>query len=91
MINIAYAGRVTEATPIATVLVNALDVLLTISGTIGIISLVFAGILYLIAGRAGNYTEQAVAKKAIIISVIGLVIIMSAMITVRVIAQMLTS
>lgn len=90
LIPTAYAGVIAEATPISTVLVKAFELLLTISGTIGIISLVIAGVLYLIASHSGDQSLQSIAKKSVMVAMVGMIIIMGVMIVLRTIAQMLT-
>jgi hypothetical protein len=79
-VNTAYAGSISDATPIATILQNVLNFLLSIVGVLAIISLVVAGVLYLTA--AGNTKQVDVAKKAVQFSIIGIVVAMGALVIV---------
>ena len=89
VIPIAHAGRVADATPIATVLDNALHALLTTAGTIGIIALVLSGIMYLLAATNGNTSLQRTAQRSALYSGIGIALIMSVLVVVRFLAQMI--
>jgi len=91
VIPVAHAGRIAEATPLSTVVVHALEFLLTISGTIGIISLVITGIMYLFAAQSGNGGLQSAAKKSFTFAIIGIAAIMSAMVLLRLVARLLTT
>lgn len=65
-------GVITDAPTVAEVLLNALQFLLLIFGTLGIIGLVIAGIMYLTASGSERQIEKA--KKAFFYSVAGIVI-----------------
>ncbi len=81
----AYAGSITNATPLAEILTRVLQFLLSIAGMIAIIGLVIAGILYLTA--AGDLRQIATAKRAAIFSVIGVVVVLGAFILISQIAE----
>jgi ABC-type cobalamin transport system permease subunit len=77
-IDTAFAGVITDAPPISSILSNVLNFLLSIIGVLGIIGLVISGILYLTA--AGDEKRMRVAKNAMIGSVIGIIIALGALI-----------
>lgn len=79
-VNTAYAGSISDATPITTILHNVMQFLLSIVGVLAIISLVVAGVLYLTA--AGNTKQVDVAKKAVQFSIIGIVVALGALVIV---------
>lgn len=68
----AFAGVIDEAQPLTVGLTNILDFLLSIVGVVGIIGLVIAGILYFSA--AGDMRQLALAKKATLGSITGIII-----------------
>ncbi len=84
----AHAGVVADATPVAVVLNGAMEGILSIAGTIGIIAVVLSGISYLFAAKSGNEQLQSIAKKMMLATVTGIVLVMGAMIIVHVIAKM---
>ncbi len=77
-ISVAYAGVITDATPISSILLNVLNFLLSIIGVLGIIGLVVSGVVYITA--RGDEKQMHLAKRAIIGSVIGIIIALSAFI-----------
>lgn len=77
-ISVAYAGVITDAKPISSILLNILNFLLSIIGVLGIIGLVVSGLLYL--SSAGNTEQMHVAKNAMIASVTGMVIALGSLI-----------
>ncbi|OGI16159.1 MAG: hypothetical protein A2878_03355 [Candidatus Moranbacteria bacterium RIFCSPHIGHO2_01_FULL_54_31] len=79
------AGVITDATPIAEILSNVLQFLLSIVGILGIIGLVVSGALYFFA--TGDNRQIAVAKRAALASVIGIVIALGAYILITQIAS----
>ena len=81
IINIAYAGRITEATPIAIVLLNTLNFLLASVGAVAIIVLVINGIIYFLA--RGDYQAMEKAKKMTIYSVVGIIIALASLLIVK--------
>ena len=78
--SIAQAGTISDATPIATILQNILNFLLSIIGVLAIISLVVAGLLYLTA--AGDQKRIDTAKKAFFYAVIGIIVAFGALVIV---------
>lgn len=88
LIPIAHAGAVADATPIATVVGNILTFLLTISGTIGIIVIVVAGVLFL-ASRGDTQMHES-AMRAMRGALVGIAAIMGVMVILRQIAVFLT-
>jgi len=62
---------------------------LGIAGVIAVLALVYSGVMYITSG--GNEEQAAIAKKNIVWVVIGLVLIASALIIVRVIINILNS
>lgn len=74
------AGVIEDAVPISKVLLTVLNFLLSVAGIVGIIGLVVAGFWYLTA--AGDEGRVRVAKKAMLASVIGLVVVLSALLIV---------
>ncbi len=85
--NVVYAGRITEATPISEVLLNALNFLLTIIGIVAIIMLVIAGIVYLTA--QGDYQQIDRAKKMTTYAIFGIIIALGSIIIVKQIIRFL--
>lgn len=83
--SLAQAGSISDATPIATILQNVLDFLLSIVGLVAIIALVIAGILYLTAN--GDTKRISVAKKAFGFAIIGIVIALGSLIVVSQIGE----
>ncbi|MDO8565882.1 MAG: hypothetical protein Q7S04_01700 [Candidatus Moranbacteria bacterium] len=69
-IDVAYAGVITDAPPVTSILFNTLTFLLSIVGVLGIIGLVVSGILYLSA--AGDEERMRLAKRAAFASVGGI-------------------
>lgn len=76
-----FAGAISEATPIATILQNVLNFLLSIIGVLAIIASVVAGLLYLTA--AGNPRQLQTAKTAFFYAVIGIVVALGALLLVN--------
>jgi len=81
LVLVAHAGAIADATPLTTVLANALSFLLSVAGIVGIIGTVVAGTWYLTAG--GDEERMKVAKRAMIACVTGTVIVLSALLIVR--------
>jgi ABC-type nickel/cobalt efflux system permease component RcnA len=79
-IQTVQAGTISDATPIATILENILQFLLSIIGVLAIIAVVVAGLLYLTA--AGNTKQIALAKKAFGFATIGLIVSLGALVIV---------
>ncbi len=77
---IAQAGTISDATPVATILENILNFLLSIIGVLAIISLVVAGLLYMTA--AGNEKQIGTAKKAFFFALIGIIVAFGALVIV---------
>ncbi len=87
IINIAHAGRITEATPIATVLLNTLNFLLASVGVVAIIALVINGIIYFTA--QGDYQQIEKAKRMTVYSIIGIIIALASLLVVRQVIKLL--
>jgi hypothetical protein len=82
IVNIAHAAGVIEDAPhISTVLLNALQFLLSIFGYIAIISLVVSGIIYLTSG--GDEEKVKLAKKSTVYSVVGIVVVLGMMVVIK--------
>jgi hypothetical protein len=82
LINISQAaGVIEDATPVAEVLYNTLQFLLSIFGSIAIIALVLSGIIYVTA--SGNEERIKIAKKAAAYSVVGIIIALSGMVIIK--------
>ena len=88
LIPVAHAGLVADAPSAASVVTNVFSFMLTISGTIGIIVLVVAGMLYLFA--RGDERLQQTAKRAMWGAVVGMFAIMGTMVIVRQLATFFT-
>jgi len=80
LVSVAHAGAITDATPVAGILQNVLEFLLSIVGVLGIIGLVIAGFLYLSA--AGNMRQTNLAKTMTVASLIGIIIALGALVIV---------
>lgn len=87
IINIAYAGVITDAPTVREIGVNVLSFLLSIMGIIAIISLVVSGIMYFFS--AGDYRKIEIAKKSTKYSILGIVIALGGMIIIRFIGNFL--
>jgi drug/metabolite transporter (DMT)-like permease len=85
----ALAGAISDATPIATILQNILNFLLSIIGVLAIIALVVAGLFYLTA--AGNSKQIETAKKAFYYAVIGIIVTLGALVLVSQIGDFFAS
>lgn len=84
--NVAHAaGVIEDATPIGTVLGNALSFLLSVAGILAILALAVSGVLYASAG--GDERRAETAKKMALYSVTGIAVILSALVIVRQIAD----
>lgn len=79
------AGVISDATPLSRVLANILQFALSIAGVVAIIGTVIAGFLYLTA--AGDEAKISLAKKALYGSVIGGLVVLSALIVVTQLTQ----
>lgn len=82
------AGPIDEAEPLAVGLVNILDFLLAIIGVVAIIGLAVAGFLYFFA--AGDMRQIALAKKATLAGVTGIVVALGGYILIRTLVAFLT-
>lgn len=79
-----WAGVIDEAQPLSVGLTNILDFLLSIIGVVAIIGLVIAGLLYFFA--AGDMRQLALAKKATLAAITGIVIALGGYVLIRTIA-----
>ena len=85
--SLVCAGPIDEAQPLSVGLTNVLNFLLSIVGGVAIIGLVIAGGLYFFA--AGDMRQIALAKKAMLGSVTGIVIEFGGYIFIRTITTFL--
>lgn len=83
------AGTIEDAVPLGRVLVNTLQLLLSIAGVVGIIGLVVSGIWYLTAG--GDEQRMRVAKQGALACVVGLAIILGAVLLVTQIGNLVST
>ncbi len=83
----AYAGVITDATPISTVLTNVLQWLLQVFGVVAVIAFVGLGLLYLLA--SGNQDVLDRAKKWMIYSVVGVIVALGALVMLSTIDMLL--
>lgn len=81
-------GVIAKATPIAQILANVLNFLLSVAGVIGIIGLVVAGVLYLVA--SGDEGRVRLAKRMALYCVIGIVVVLGALVLVTQLVSFLT-
>ncbi|MGB4834348.1 MAG: hypothetical protein WBP40_04925 [Candidatus Moraniibacteriota bacterium] len=79
-----FAGVIDEAQPLSVGLAKILDFLLSIIGVVAIIGLVIAGLLYFFA--AGDMRQLALAKKATLAAITGIVIALGGYVLIRTIA-----
>ncbi len=86
-VQVAHAGIIDDATPLAEVAVNMVNFLLTIAGVAGIISILVSGIIYLLAQGDSNIVQKA--KKAMIGSIVAMAVIMGTMIIINTISSIL--
>ncbi len=78
--SILHAGAIEDATPVAQILRNILNFLLSVAGIVGIIGLVVAGFLYLTA--YGDEERIRQAKLMLTWSVIGITVVLGALLLV---------
>ena len=81
IINDVYAGPLYTAPSLDTIASNALDVLLGIAGSLAVLMIVIAGVMYIVSG--GDSDRVALAKKTLIGGVIGIVIVILSLIIVK--------
>lgn len=74
------AGSIENATPLTTILMNALQFLLSIIGIVGIIGMVIAGIWYTTA--SGDEQKIRVAKQMASACLVGIVVALGALVIV---------
>ncbi len=79
------AGVIEDATPIATVLANALQFLLSVGGILAILSLAVSGVLYMLS--SGDESRAEMAKKSALFSVTGMAVILASLVIVTQIAN----
>lgn len=86
LVETAYAaGVIEDATPIAEVLANILQFLLSLAGILAILSLAISGVLYMVSN--GDEQRAGTAKKAMLFSVIGIAVILAAFVIVAQVAD----
>jgi prolipoprotein diacylglyceryltransferase len=71
-IDTVYAGVITDAPPISSILLHILSFVLSIVGVLGIIGIGVSGILYM--ASAGDEEQMKLAKKALTYSILGILI-----------------
>lgn len=86
LINDACAGVITDAPPISSFFDAVLLVLLSIVGTLSVIACVVAGIMYMTAG--GDSKRVTLAKKALVGSIIGIVVTILALVIVTTVVHL---
>lgn len=87
IIGIAHAaGVIEDATPIMQVVANVLSLLLSLSGAFAMLSFTIAGVMYLTA--SGDEGKMKQAKGAMVFSVLGVLVCISALIIVRTVVRM---
>lgn len=77
-IDTVYAGVITDAPGVSSILANVLNFVLSIIGVLGIIGLVVSGILYITS--AGDEEQMRTAKGAAVGSIVGLIIALGSLI-----------
>lgn len=87
--SLVSAGPIDEAQPLSVGLTNILDFLLEIVGVVAIIGLVVAGFLYFFA--AGDMRQVALAKKATLAGIMGIMIALGGYTLVRMIAAFIAN
>jgi len=85
IINTVHAGVISDAPSLTDAGVNIFNFLLSVAGIVAIISLVLAGIMYLVI--AGDEKKMQLAKRAVQASILGIILSMAGMICVRLIGQ----
>jgi hypothetical protein len=83
------AGPIDEAQPLSVGLTNILDFLLSIIGVVAIIGLIVSGFLYFSA--VGDMRQIALAKKATLASVTGIVIALGGYVLIRAVAAFIAN
>ncbi len=82
IVGVAHAGGIIEDAPsVSSILGNALSFVLLMAGAVAILSFVVSGILYVTA--SGDESRMRQAKSAMIFSVIGIAVCLSALLVVR--------
>lgn len=84
-INIAQAGVISEAPRFSQIIVNVVQFVLSFVGILAIIILLISGILYFFS--VGDYRKLHLAKKSAFYSIIGIIIIFSALTVTRLIGS----
>jgi len=86
-VNVAHAtGVIEDAIPISKILSDTLSFVLGVAGVLAMVSLTVSGLLYITA--QGNETGMKQAKQAMIYSIIGVAVCVTALIIVRTVAGM---
>lgn len=85
IIEVARAGVITEAPTVREIGIKVLYFLLSAFAIVAIIALVIAGIKYILS--FGNERQMETAKKAVIYSVIGIIIATGSMVIVRAVSE----
>ena len=82
-----YAGVLDEAPPLQYYFVNVLRFLLSVSGSVAVIAIILAGVMYMTSG--GNASRVTTAKQYLLWSIIGLCIILLSLVIVSAVARTL--
>ncbi len=85
LINYAYAGVISDAPRVSSILLNVLNFLLSIAGLLVIIMLVISGGMYVFS--AGDRKMIMKAKKSAKYSVLGIIVILGGMVVIRFLAS----
>lgn len=85
--SVAAAGPIDTAPRVVSILTNILNFLLSVVGIVAIIGIVIGGAIYFFA--AGDMSRIEQAKKVILASVIGLVVVLGSVVLVRLLASFL--
>jgi len=86
LINIVYAGPLDEAPPLSSIVANILWFMVTIIGSIAVLMIVIAGVMYMTSG--GDQTRTDTAKSTIKYAIIGLIVAIISLIIVTQIVQL---
>jgi len=87
IIGVAHAAGIIEDAPsIASILANALSLILSVAGALAMFSFAVAGIIYVTA--AGDEARMKQAKGAMTLSVIGAVVCIASLVVVRTVVGM---
>ena len=86
LINIVYAGVLDDAPTISSLIVSAVNVILTFAGAVAVIVIVAAGVMYTTSG--GNEQRVQFAKRALVGGIIGFAVVLSALMIVKIFVEL---